>query len=269
MQRVSAYCRGELIERQLPPARERVAGHKVAWGKAEAIGTPAYWITQSWMWEAEYPTHYQLGGSLREEVLACLLGGYGIPAEVGLAAYARLREQPEEALQEEEAVLQLLTEPVVVGGRPVRYRFAKQKARYVAAAMQALQHIDTTGGDRDLREALTEIPGVGLKTASWIVRNWRRSDDVAILDIHIVRACIALQLFPSEWRVEQRYRHMEEAFLAFCRATGARASILDSVMWMTMRELPSGMIDSMLQRSTRSGWKSSATIIDSVQPALL
>jgi hypothetical protein len=63
----------------------------LVWGFAEEIGSPAYWAAQAWMWEVEAPAHYKLGRSLEEELMACLLGGYGIPAEVGLAAYERLR----------------------------------------------------------------------------------------------------------------------------------------------------------------------------------
>ena len=48
-----------------------------------------------------------------------------------------------------------------------------------------------------LRDALTAIPGVGLKTASWAVRNHRASDSVAVLDVHIVRACEHLGVFPA------------------------------------------------------------------------
>ncbi|PZO78330.1 MAG: hypothetical protein DI632_06645 [Sphingomonas hengshuiensis] len=41
---------------------------------------------------------------------------------------------------------------------------------------------------------------------------------------------------------------MERAYLAFCRAIGARASILDSVMWMTMRQLPPSIAITMTPR---------------------
>ncbi|MDZ3993341.1 hypothetical protein PspTeo4_24872 [Pseudomonas sp. Teo4] len=41
---------------------------------------------------------------------------------------------------------------------------------------------------RALRDWLLELPGIGYKTASWVARNWLDADDVAILDIHILRA---------------------------------------------------------------------------------
>jgi len=197
------------------------------------------------MWQLEEPDHYRLGGSLREEVLACILGGYGIPAEVGLAAYAKLKELPAAGLHDEDVVRAILAAPLLVNGRSVRYRFVEQKARYIAAAMAALNQIDHEAPDRDLRDALIGLPGIGPKTASWIVRNWRGSDQVSILDVHILRACRALGILNPTWRVERNYALMEEAYLAFASAIGARASILDSVIWMTMRRLPSSIVEAM------------------------
>ena len=200
--------------------------------------TPAFWAAQSWMWELEEPDHYRLGRSLEEELMACLLGGHGIPAEVGLAAYERLRgiwRSSPDRMEEASEVEALLSEPLTVNGRRVRYRFAAQKARYLSESLAQLQTIDVSLGDRDFRDALCTLKGVGPKTASWIVRNWRGSDDVAILDVHLLRAGRELGLFSSELSVERHYRMIEEAFVNFARDIGAKASILDSVIWMAVR----------------------------------
>jgi N-glycosylase/DNA lyase len=226
----------------LPGPGALVTGYDLLWGGVEEIGSPAYWSAQTWMWEMEEPEHFRLGSSLREEVLACLLGGYGIPAEVGLAAYARLRVVPSEVLLHDEAIYDLLAEPMILRGRSVRYRFARQKARRVAGAMARLPDIDAEAPDRTLRDALTALPGIGPKTASWIVRNWRGSDHVSILDVHVIRACRALGLFDPTWTVVRHYTFMEDAYLAFAKAIGARASILDSIIWMTMRRLPPSIV---------------------------
>jgi thermostable 8-oxoguanine DNA glycosylase len=251
-QQVSAYLKGELVHLKLPAAERRVVGHDLLWGGVEEIGSPAYWTAQAWMWELEEPDHYRLGRSLREEVLACLLGGYGIPAEVGLAAFERLKGFSAADLHNESFVRTALAEPLSVRGRSVRYRFVQQKARHVALSMVGIEQINTQVSDRELRDALICLSGIGPKTASWIVRNWRGSDHVSILDVHIVRACRALGVFKSSWRVERHYALMEEAYLSFARAVGARASILDSVMWMTMRRLPTSVVVAMGSSTTRS-----------------
>lgn len=201
--------------------------------------TPAYWAAQSWMWSLDEPEHFRLGRTLAEEMLACILGGYGIPAEVGLAAYDRLRPELNRpaVLADAERVYKLLVEPLAVGDRRVRYRFARQKAGYVAAVCRELPQIDDALPDRMLRDRLMRLRGIGPKTASWVVRNWRASDEVAILDIHILRAGHQLGIFKPDWRVERHYDLLENAYLEFARALDVKASILDSVMWMTMRQL--------------------------------
>lgn len=241
MQVVRALVGKKLVVHQLPdPAEALWPG--LLWGAHDETLTPAYWAAQAWMWEQEAPDHYRLGRSLEEETLACLLGGHGIPAEVGLAAYARLRPLITVApspLTSAEGVQKLLAEPLVIEGRLIRYRFARQKATYVALAMQELPFIDRRLGGRALRNRLTAIKGIGLKTASWIVRNWQASDDVAILDVHILRIGRILGVFPPHLQVERHYQELEDRFLAFAEALGVKASTLDSVMWMTMRRLPS------------------------------
>ena len=190
------------------------------------------------MWQLEEPDHYRLGHSLEEELMACLLGGYGIPAEVGIAAYHRLRSQQRwhpELMMDENRVEALLSEPLDIDGRSVRYRFARQKARYLSQALKGLADIDLDLGDRELRDALCSLKGVGPKTASWIVRNWRGSDDVAILDVHLMRAGRELGLFRPEQCVVRHYREIENAFVDFAKDIGAKASVLDSVIWMAFR----------------------------------
>ena len=223
------------------------------WGRFDELITPAYWAAQSWMWELDEPEHFRLGRGIDDELLACLLGGYGIPAEVGLAAYDRLRPfVGTDYLTRVDWLREMLIEPLEVHGRSVRYRFANQKARYIAGAFSSL-HCDIEKlDDRSLRNALVELPGVGPKTASWVVRNARGSNEVAILDIHILWAGRTVGIFPSSWKVETRYAALEERFLAFAQAIATRPSILDSVMWMTIRRLPRSVRQHSLDAGARN-----------------
>ena len=268
-QRVTAMIGDEVRFLDLPPAEARVGSGWLEWGGADEIGSPAYWASQAWMWSEEHPTHYKLGRTLREELLACLLGGYGIPAEVGLAAYERLsaadRADPVRLTDPEQAIA-LLLQPLNIDGRFVRYRFAKQKGRYIAAALELIAHVDESGDDRSLRDALVRLPGIGPKTASWIVRNWRESDQVSILDVHIIRAGRMLQLFDAKWEVTRHYQQMEEAYLGFARAIRARASILDSVMWMTMRRLPPSLLKSFVAPGAEHRRRRSRTSLPADRP---
>jgi hypothetical protein len=183
---------------------------------------------------------YKLGRSLAEEVGACLLGGHGIPATVGLAAYDRLRERGAfgGAAPTEAQLAAWLREPLKVGERQVNYRFAAQKARYLASALPLVLQLPATTNGKQLRDGLMQLPGIGPKTASWVARNWLDADDVAILDIHIMRIGQAIRLFPKELTVERHYLKLEELYLQFSAALDVRASELDAVMWHEMASSP-------------------------------
>jgi N-glycosylase/DNA lyase len=218
------------------PAVEVLPG--VVWDRVDALFTPAFWRGRAWIHEHdEMFRRFRLGSTLAEEVAACLLGGHGMPAEVGLAAFARLRETGIlRTAPADHEIERLLRAPLNVRGRMVRYRFPRQKAAYLAAAL-AFVHAETPlpTEHRAFRDAFLGLPGIGPKTASWITRNWLASDEVAIIDIHILRACQVAGVFPGTANLVRDYFSLERTFLAFARALGVRPSFLDALMWDHMR----------------------------------
>ncbi|WP_245974117.1 hypothetical protein [Bosea caraganae] len=132
----------------------------------------------------------------------------------------------------------LLVEPLDVGGRFVRYRFPRQRA---SRLFEALRRLDELPVDQlsplDLRKELITLPGIGPKTASWIVRNWTGTDAVAILDVHVIRAGQMMGLFPERVRLPRDYATLEARFLDFATALRVPASYLDALMWREMRAL--------------------------------
>ncbi len=239
-QTATIYSKVGALRVELPSPEAEVAPG-VQWGAVDAFPTPAYWVYQVVHRRISGgPPQYKLGRTLAEEVGACLLGGHGIPAVVGLAAYERLRafgafsgEPPSR-----EQLLDWLTQPVMVGGREVRYRFATQKSRYLAEVLSAISSVPQALSGRALREWLRELPGIGYKTASWVARNWLNADDVAILDIHILRFGQAIGLFPASLTVERHYLELENLFLSLCSHMDVRPSELDAVVWHEMATSP-------------------------------
>jgi N-glycosylase/DNA lyase len=67
---------------------------------------------------------------------------------------------------------------------------------------------------RLLRDRLLDLPGIGPKTASWIVRNHLDSDDVAIIDVHLHRACVMMNVFEAKSDPAKEYFSLEALF--FC-----------------------------------------------------
>ncbi len=223
------------------PSPDSILMNGVRWGAIDAFPTPAYWHYQVIARRLVNQINgYKLGRTLSEEVAACLLGGHGIPASVGIAAYERLRKlgaftgTPPSEKQFEA----WLREPLQIGQRQVRYRFASQKARYLAAALRLVQLAPKFEAGKQLRDWLMQLPGIGPKTASWVARNWMDADDVAILDIHIVRVCQSIGIFPQYLTVERHYFELESLFLQFSQALDVRASELDAVIWYEMASSP-------------------------------
>lgn len=226
---------------ELPKAEVEVIPG-VPWGAVEVFPTPAYWAYQVYARRlAGDRINYKLGTTLKEEVGACLLGGHGIPASMGIAAFQHLKDRGAfgERPPAEEVLLKWLEEPITINGKQLKYRFAKQKARYLNAALQKLHAVQPPlSSGKALRDWLLEIPGIGYKTASWVARNWLDADDVAILDIHILRAGRLGGFFESNLTVERNYLQLEEQFIRFSKGLGVRASELDALIWLEMMSSP-------------------------------
>ncbi len=233
--------RGEAARQiELPGELEEVLPG-IKWGRPCSPVTPAYWAVRCRSPdEVEKDAFVSPQDSLLEAVGFCLLGGFGIKYESNEAAYRRLKDcgvfDPNTNPTEDD-IRKLLVEPLIIEGRAVRYRFPNQRARRLLAMRQELA--DVRGLSKlnalELRAKLQRIEGVGPKTASWIVRNLRGSDEVAILDVHVIRACRAMNLFPDIIRLPQDYDGLERRFLAFADGIGIRPSLLDAIMWTEVR----------------------------------
>jgi N-glycosylase/DNA lyase len=221
-----------------PPDDEVLPG--VRWGRFDEIFTPAFWFTRAWYEQVNPSITFQIGENLTEEIVACLLGGHGLPAEVGLAAFARLKEQSLLHSQKgiENRISAALNEPLCLGCRWVRYRYPNQRAYFIARALQRIgNETAPMNSDSALRDWLTTFEGIGLKTASWITRNVLESDKIAILDIHVVRAGKLAGIFTHDVSPVKEYYALEARLIDFAMALGVRLSILDALIWAQMRVL--------------------------------
>lgn len=212
------------------------------WGQPAWLGSAAFWVQQTQI--RPRPDSYQVGRTLLEETALCLLGGYGVSEPMATAAFNAVRDAgvlSEGQTPTAEAIEAVLQVPIDVQGRraPVRYRFPAQRARRLAGAAAWLEHnkpLDWWSA-RELRSWLTQLPGVGQKTASWIVRNLRRSNDVAVIDIHIRRAGVFAGVFDPHWRLPRDYELFEEAFCAWARHGGVPTADMDACIWSSLAEL--------------------------------
>jgi N-glycosylase/DNA lyase len=223
-----------MISSFIPPAKCDVLPG-VPWGSPAELFTPAYWVYQYWALSPDKPS-VRLGRTLQEEVAACLLNGYGVPAEVALAAYDKLRlEGLLAGTPCYGDLLACLSSPLSVGSRTMRYRFAQQKSKYLANAFRRIALEAAPNDPFTLRAWLTTFPGIGMKISSWIARNVTGSDSLAVLDVHLLRAGRHMGLF-GDARLPVDYMRMESQFVTFAWAAGCRPSVLDALIWGHMRK---------------------------------
>ncbi|WP_428844518.1 hypothetical protein [Plantibacter flavus] len=196
--------------------------------------TPAYWVERA-RDGVESDGSYCLGDSLIEEVVACVLGGYGVTYELNVAAFTAVRDagllDPEAATDLTDLVAALSQPLGLPSGRAARYRFPNQKAKRIASALPRLWQETPPSEPLAAREWLLTFEGIGPKTSSWVVRNrWPRAD-VAIIDIHVWRAAVSCGVFDTGWTPARDYWQMEAVFLEWAKHGGVSAASLDVTIW--------------------------------------
>jgi thermostable 8-oxoguanine DNA glycosylase len=211
----------------------------VKWGRAEWVPSPAYWSALAG--HNLDQALFRKPDSLVEEISFCLLGGYGITAELNCAAFQHLKLHgvfDGTTTWTSGKIESLLRDQLVNGPSKARYRFPRQRAERLSIALTRLnaERFDDLPA-LCLRDHMLSFNGIGPKTASWIARNWTGSDEVAIIDIHVHRAGIRMGLFEPTNSLPQDYFRMEQRFLQFAERIAVRASILDMLIWSTMRKL--------------------------------
>lgn len=209
----------------------------INWLDAGKRFTKSYWEVQYHL-DDNSQSKYKLGANLKEEVVACLLGGYGLKAELGLLAFHRIKNlrliRPDVSLKELEDAIGA---PFKWKGKEVHYRFSRQKSKYIYWFLHSadIEELEGLCGCT-LRDRLLSIKGIGPKTASWIARNCGNCEDVAIVDIHIYRAGRIAGFIKPEWDMHKDYYKIEAGFLDFCNSIHALPSKMDSIMWNQMKE---------------------------------
>ncbi len=188
---------------------------------------------------------------LEQELLFCLLSGFGITYEQGRSAAAIVstlapfsEDWSDDALFETIArrLEQSSFEPPKQDGSLRRYRFPRHKASVIVNARRWLRD-NAMLNDRlcglesckERRELLRDCPGVGLKTASWVLRNLGLGADLAIIDIHVLRALSDSGRVPETTRLPRDYELAENAFLEWCAELDAPPAAFDLFVWHWQR----------------------------------
>lgn len=188
---------------------------------------------------------------LKHELLFCLLGGFGVSYEHGRSAATVVREldpfgagwRDDELTQEISQVLrQPQFEPRRRDGSLRSYRFPKRKAAVIVRARRWLlenaslaEQLQAMRTSKERRDILQSCPGIGPKTASWLLRNLGLGADLAIIDVHILRALAESGRVPESTRLPRDYDAAERAFLNWCDELHAPPAAFDLFVWHWQR----------------------------------
>ena len=144
----------------------------------------------------------------------------------------------------DDRIQRTLSAPIAIGGKSVRYRFPHLRAHQLTRARLGLRR---EGGLKAILEAETDssrlratlvrvIHGMGPKQASMFLRNIGRSENLAILDSHVMRYGQFIGLFTSaQTPAKTHYERLEEVFRQYSRRIGYSVSCVDSAIWLTMK----------------------------------
>lgn len=184
-----------------------------------------------------------------DEFFFCLLGGYQITFELNKSCFETLKGKKllqkkifkkdfEDLVKTFELELEMKQFILKKDSAPVKYRFPKKGAQKLALAGKWF-HDELNWSEKKLksvdgkvaRDLLCECPGVGLKTATWILRNSNIVSDLAILDVHIIRMMRNLKIIPHGLEPEKDYLEMEERYLAFCHGFKLNPAKFDLFLW--------------------------------------
>ena len=202
-------------------------------GERHIFASPAYWIDQTS--RGDYPVRCETIASttdLLNEVVFCLLGGFGVTAEAATVAHQAVMPLVQAGSPTQASIERILREPMVFPDKSSRrYRFPIQRSQRISQAVTQIRHHTPPQDPVALRTWLLTVPGIGPKTVSWIVRNLTGSNDVAIVDIWLIRALTLTRVFQPKWRADRNYEYFEDAFLQFARQAAVPASALDLCIW--------------------------------------
>lgn len=194
--------------------------------------------------------------SLVEEFFFVVLGGFGISYELNLSALKVLKEKnlldsklfktkktlisTIELLKNEFGTKQF--EPQTKSKSLRKYRFIDTKSITVAEAGCWLwnecnwnlgKKLQILGDDS--REWLCNCPGIGLKSASWFLRNIGYSDNYAVLDVHILRFVSKIGIEVPKTLSEKAYLNIENVLRELCDNIGINLGKMDFLLWNLSR----------------------------------
>ena len=194
---------------------------------------------------------------LIREFFFVILGGFGISYEQNMSGLKILEQKGfiDPALYKNtngitDIVLRLRQEfnerqfePMTKDGKLRKYRFVETKPSTLTTAglwlweeceWNILLKLKTIGSMQS-RQWLCECPGIGMKSASWFLRNTGYNDDCAVLDVHVLRFLNRIGLTTPKNMTDKTYLNIEEIMRGICNQIGVSLGTMDYLLWVLGR----------------------------------
>jgi N-glycosylase/DNA lyase len=191
------------------------------------------------------------------ELVACILGSQ-VPYEVALAAAEEIRNVGllENPIKQycfpayEKTVYDILRQPLHnPGWAPMgrRYRFARIRANHISRTVWAIyseggslkRRLGACKTAREARRSIVEVGvGIGPKQGSLFLRNIGFTEELAILDTHLLRFMSLLGLLDQAIGTIsslQNYETLEKRLRNYAERTGYSLGCVDQAIWVVMR----------------------------------
>ncbi len=159
-----------------------------------------------------------------------------------------LKERLRSSIAElEEEIHAILSTALDVDNNIVKYRFPNVKARYIAYDLyyfksiggikNLLRNIDDTANLRAF--FVKEIKGIGPKQSSHFLRNIGYSNELAVLDVHILRYMkiqgIIGEGYEKAIGTLKQYEKLEAMLIEFLKFMQYPIGLVDQAIWIVMR----------------------------------
>lgn len=195
---------------------------------------------------------------LWHELVACILGSK-VPFEHAQTAVTQLQNRGllnvdkclQNSPQFEVEIAEALSAPMGcqgIAGSAFRYRYPRLRANHIRRTAELVYHKHGSikaileAGENDPRETRLRIMsasvGLGPKQSSLFLRNIGYTDDLAILDTHVLRYMFLMGILQIKTHVLSslsRYQEAEERLCAYTKRLGVNLAYLDTAVWVTMR----------------------------------
>ena len=137
-----------------------------------------------------------------------------------------------------------LTCAKILASPAVRYRFPMMRARQIAQCWFSFlqiheefhEFIQSFSSERSARVKIVEtFPGFGFKQSSMFMRNIGASQELAVIDVHILYYLRLLRGWGDPILTSRRYLAAEEILQRDADEHGLRLNIFDAVIWNAVR----------------------------------